>query len=313
MAQPLRIDWSYDLFGTWKVKMLDDKYVPDNIEMFLDFQKERVLMYNQGNVKEGSWKANEADRLILILSENEMDVWRLIYFDSLHLSIQDTVAKVTLHLERSKSEEFKSKVKGSVKPFGFSDVLGSWILLTIDDKNAPSQMNLQLDISTDSSLTITSSKLKQICNWTFNEDKNKIFLVPDSSKKSFEWILVDADADYLSVMDKGKLLRFLRFKRPLTEFDFDKIYGNWQIVELAGTSLLSQPARFIEFRNKGQLTFFTEDKKEGEGKWGFSKEGDGITIISGGNTESWKVLYYDNSYILLELNTLKMLLGKREK
>ena len=81
-AQPLSPGWSDMLQGKWRVEKMNNEAVDKSVNMFLEFNANKLLMINPISTKEADWRANEADREILIKSSDApVEAWQLKYID----------------------------------------------------------------------------------------------------------------------------------------------------------------------------------------------------------------------------------------
>jgi hypothetical protein len=307
-AQPLLSGWSDKLIGNWRVVKIDSVPLAQNIDMFLEFSLEKVVMNNQNKIVEGKWKAIEEKREIQIKTNESFESWQIRYIDSSNLVLYDTLGKATLHLTRFYSK-LNTKVESSVV-LSKSDLVGNWILVSIDDIPVPNDATLNLIMSSSSTLNIKIAKENKAFNWIFNRFKNGIRVYADSSIQFKEWIFTEVDNEHLVFVDQGQKMRFTRYSSPLSKKDENVLSSKWKIVEVGGNTLNEDKSRYMLLDPKGKMFFYTDDKKEGEGNWGINSSKNSLFILSKGETELWKINYINEQELLLEMGNVKMLLRK---
>ena len=307
-AQPLIPGWSEKLMGNWRVVRIDSVPLAQNIDMFLEFSLEKVVMNNQSKIVEGKWKAIEEKREIQIITKESFESWQLRYIDSSDLVLYDTLGKATLHLTKFYGK-LNTKVESSVV-LSKSDLVGNWILVSIDDIPVPNDATLNLMISSGSTLNIKIAKENKVFNWIFNRARNGIKIYPDSSNHYKEWIFVELDSEQLIFVDQGQKMRFIRYISPLSQKDEKLLASRWKIVEVGGNTLNEDKSRYMQLDSKGKMFFYTDNKKEGEGNWGINSGKNSLFILSKGATELWKILFLNEQDLLLEMENIKMLLRR---
>ena len=307
-AQPLIPGWSDKLIGNWKVVKIDSVPLAQNIDMFLKFSLEKVVMNNQNKIVEGKWKAIEEKREIQIKTNESYESWQIRYIDSSNLVLYDTLGKATLHLTKFYGK-LNTKVESSVV-LSKSDLVGNWILVSIDDIPVPNDATLNLMISSGSTLNIKIAKENKVFNWIFNRARNGIKIYPDSSNQYKEWIFTELDSEQLIFVDQGQKMRFIRYISPLSPRDEKYLASKWKIVEVGGNTLNEDKSRYMLLDPKGKMFFYTDDKKEGEGNWGINSSKNSLFILSKGETELWKIYYLNEQEMLLEMGNVKMLLNR---
>jgi hypothetical protein len=307
-AQPLMLGWSEKLIANWRVVKIDSIPLAQNIDMFLEFSPDKVVMNNQNKIVEGRWKAIEESREIQINTKESFESWELRYIDSSNLVLYDTLGKATLHLTKFYGK-FNTQVESSLL-LSKADLVGNWILVSIDNIPVPKEAILNLMISSGSTLNIKIAKENKLFNWIYNKARNGIKIYPDSSIQYKEWIFTELDSDQLVFVDQGQIMRFIRYISPLSHKDEKLLASKWKIVEVGGNTLNEDKSRYMQLDSKGKMFFYTDDKKEGEGNWGINSGKDSLFILSKGATELWKILFINEQELLLEMDNLKMLLTK---
>lgn len=312
IAQPLLPDWGKQLVGTWRVERMDTAVMAEGVNMFLEFLPDQLLMHNQQNIKKAEWKVLEAERQILIKSEgNNIEAWQVKYIDAARLAIFDTVGNVTLYLSR-----YKGRIEDANSKFAViasrGDLVGNWLLVSIDDAPIPQNVNLSLEVHSSGRLSVKVAKETQLFRWKFNEARSRIKIIADSTSVPIEWIFTEVEKDRLCFIDQGKNMRFTRYVAPLSSAQEAMLPGKWKIMEVGGSELPNNESfsRFMVLESTGKLAFFTNEKKEGEGTWGLNSTKNGLFVLSGGGTEHWNILSVSKDELLLELEELKMLLRK---
>jgi len=306
-AQPLLLGWSDILQGKWRVEKMNNETVDNNVNMFLEFKNDKLLMINPVSTKEADWRADEAERKILIKSENNpVEAWELKYIDSSSFAIFDTLGASTLYLRRYNLPDDFAPVKISK-----SQICGTWLLLNIDGQPIPNNVNLELQISSLEKLKIKVGPETKTYNWTFNRSSNGIKFLQDSSVTK-NWVFTAVENDRMSFLDNGRKMNFIRYNAPLTKTQEKLIASKWKIAEVEGVSMPNSAtvSRFMEMKPDGKMYFYSNDKKEGEGSWGMNSSKTGFFVISGDGTEQWLVYQIDEKEMLLEMEGLKMLLQR---
>ncbi len=307
-AQPLNTGWSKLLQGKWSVEMIDTLPIDRNINMFLEFQKEKLLMHNPQQTKEVLWKCDEGLREIYILSDgNHVEAWTVRYIDTFSLAIYDTIGFNTLYLSRYDSSK---AVKGVI--ISRSQICGSWLLVRMDNLPVPKNVNLTLDIYSDMKLNVSVADDVQSFHWKLNENHDGMAIANENGSSTKNWIVTSLDNDKMILFDEGRIMEFCRYLVPLDRSQEKLIAGKWKIVELEGSVMpvSEEFSRYIDLKSEGKLTFATGNKIEGEGTWGLNSTKNSIFILSSGGTELWNIFSINKSEMILELEGLKMLLRK---
>jgi hypothetical protein len=308
-AQPLLPNWSDLLLGKWRVDKMNNELVDADINMFLEFTPDKLLMINPQSTKEAEWRVNEADRVILIKNENEpIEAWQLRYIDSTRLAIFDTLGFTTLYLSR-----YQGKIPDNLIPVSVSksQICGTWLLVNIDNQPIPPNVNLELSISAFQKLKVKVGPDVQLFKWKLNNESNGIKIQQDSTVQK-DWIFMSMENDRMSFMDNGRLMNFTRYNKPLTKTQESLLSAKWTIAEVEAVALPNSQTlvRYMELRSDGKMYFYTNDKKEGEGSWGINSSKTGLFVLSGGGTEQWTILQLEEKELLLEMEGLKMLLTR---
>jgi hypothetical protein len=308
-AQPLMSGWSRLLIGTWKVTKMDSSFMDKEIEMFLKFTPEKVFMQNPQRNLEAEWKVSEDKRQILIKTGENLEAWEVRFIDSLNLSIFDTVGFSTLSFQKYNGD--LSFDENKLISLHKTDIIGIWLLLSIDEAPIPNNMNLTLNIEANNQLKIKAGKETKIFNWQFNESRTRLQLSNADKTLSIDWKFISMDSTHLSFIDKDRVMKFARYVSPLSSSQEMQLSSKWKIIEVAGTPAnTNNRNRYLELNESGKLTFYTNDKKEGEGTWGIKSTKNAIFILSGGGTELWNILAFSPNEMLLEMGGVKMLLQR---
>jgi hypothetical protein len=221
--------------------------------------------------------------------------------------LYDTLGKATLHLTKFYGKNIQ--VESSLI-LSKADLVGNWILVSIDNIPVPKEAILNLMISSGSTLNIRIAKENKLFNWIFNKSINGIKIYPDSSNQYKEWIFTELDREQLIFVDQGQKMRFIRYISPLSQKDEKLLASKWKIVEVGGNTLNEEKSRYMQLDSKGKMFFYTDNKKEGEGNWGINSGKDSLFILSKGATELWKILFINEQELLLEMENIKMLLRR---
>jgi hypothetical protein len=306
-AQPLLEGWSEMLLGKWKVDRIDTIIMASGVNMFLDFQEDKLLMINPSATKEAQWKANEASKEIYIKTQGDLvEAWQVRYIDKSHLQIFDTIGFSMLYL--SKYDPLKDV---PTVPISRSEICGTWLLLNIDGVALPRNVNLELQILASGTLKIKIAQELQIYTWKFNAEKNGVLLLKDNVIEK-EWLFSEVDNKSFSFYEKGRKMNFTRYNAPLSSSQEKSLVAKWKIMEVEGSLMPNNEfiSRYMELNSNSKMYFYSNDKKEGEGNWGINSTKSAILIISGGGTELWNIYHLENDELLLELEGIKMLLKK---
>jgi len=308
-AQPLLPGWSEMLLGKWRVEKMNNDPIDKDINMFLEFRNDKLLMINPQTTKEAEWRVNEVNREILIKTDkSEIDAWQLKYIDSTHLIIFDTVGFATLYLRK-----YDGKILSNINPVKISksQICGTWLLVNIDNQPIPKNVNLELQISSSENLKVKVGQETQRFRWKFNQESNGIKIQQDSVLPK-DWIFTSIETDRMSFLDNGRLMNFTRYNAPLLKSQEIFVSGKWKIEEVEGVQMPQSQSvsRYMELNANGKMYFYTNDKKEGEGTWGMNSSKTGFFVISGGGTEQWIICHIDEKELLVEMDGLKMLLSK---
>ena len=306
-AQPLLPGWSDMLQGKWRVEKMNNEAVDNNVNMFLEFNANKLLMVNPLSTKEADWRVNEADREILIKTgDAPVEAWQLKYIDSSSLAIFDTLGFTTLYMRRYSLPADFVPVQVSK-----SQICGSWLLVNIDGQPIPNNVNLELQISSLDKLKIKVGSETKRYNWTFNNSGNGIKFQQDSSSAKV-WVFKSVENDRMCFLDNGRQMNFTRYNAPLSKTQEKLIAAKWKIAEVEGVPMPNSEivSRYMEMNPDGKMYFYSNDKKEGEGSWGMNSSKTGFFVISGGGTEQWLVYQLDEKEMLLEMDGLKMLLQR---
>jgi hypothetical protein len=304
-AQPLLPGWADILQGKWRVEKMNNEAVDNSVNMFLEFNADKLLMINPISTKEADFRVNEADREILIKSSDApVEAWQLKYIDSSSLVIFDTLGFTTLYMRRYSLPANFVPVQVSK-----SQICGSWLLVNIDGQPIPKNVNLELQISSLDKLKVKVGPETKLYNWTFNKACNGIKFQQDSSSVK-TWVFTIVENDRMSFLDNGRQMNFTRYNAPLSKSQEKIIAAKWKIAEVEGVSMPNSEivSRYMEMNPDGKMYFYSNDKKEGEGSWGMNSSKTGFFVISGGGTEQWLVYHIDEKEMLLEMDGLKMLL-----
>ena len=309
IAQPLLSGWSRQLIGTWKVTKMDSSVMDKEVEMFLKFTPEKVFMQNPQRNIEAEWKVNEDKRQILIKTGENIEAWEVRFIDSLNLSIFDTVGFSKLSFQRYNGDlELNEDKLISLQK---TDIVGTWLLLSIDEAPIPNNMNLTLYVEANNQIKIKAGKEIKLFSWQFNESRTRLQLSNPEKTLSIDWKFISLDSTHLSFIDKDRVMKFARYVSPLSSSQEKLLSSKWKIMEVAGTpASTNNKIRYLELNENGKLTFYTNDKKEGEGTWGIKSSKNAIFILSGGGTELWNILSFSPNEMLLEMGGVKMLLEK---
>ncbi len=306
-AQPLLPGWSDMLQGKWRVEKMNNETIDKNVNMFLEFKNDKILMINPISTKEANWRADESGRKILIKSDiNPVEAWELKYVDSSSLVIFDTLGASILYLSKYNLPDNFTPVQVSK-----SQICGSWLLVNIDGQPIPNNVNLELQISSLDKLKIKVGSETKRYNWTFNKAGNGIKFQQDSSSAKV-WVFTAVENERMSFLDNGRQMNFTRYNAPLSKTQEKLIAAKWKIAEVEGAPMPNSEivSRYMEMNSDGKMYFYSNDKKEGEGSWGMNSSKTGFFVISGGGTEQWLVYQLDEKEMLLEMDGLKMLLQR---
>jgi hypothetical protein len=304
-AQPLMPGWSEMLLGKWRVEKMNNQTIDNGVNMFLEFKPDKLLMINPQSTREADWRVNEAEREILIKSEDApLEAWQLRYIDSSNLALFDTLGFTTLFLRRYNipSDLFPVQVSKS-------QICGTWLLVNIDGQPIPNNINLELQISSLDKFKLKVGAETKNYDWTFNKATNGIKFQQDSTISKV-WVFISLENDRMSFLDNGRRMNFTRYNAPLTQSQEKLISAKWKIAEVEGVSMPNSQtvSRYMEMKSDGKMYFYSNDKKEGEGNWGMNSSKTGFFVISGDGTEQWLVYHLNEKEMLLEMEGLKMLL-----
>jgi hypothetical protein len=306
-TQPLKLDWENDLLGKWQVYKMGEENVPDDAKLFLEFMEDKLLMHNQGRIREAEWKVLDAERKILIRTEEGIESWDLVSIDLTQLSIYDTIGDKTVYFKR-----FEGEIKGTLSlktaKASYSDLVGTWLVVTVNGQKTP--VSLKIVFNANGQMQLTVAKEIQKANWKLNPGLTEIILVPEGAAP-IQWKITEINTDNLSFVDQGDEMRLTRYVEPIMPDKETLLLGKWTIVEVGGNpASVEGQTRFVSLDASGKLTFFTNEKKEGEASWGLSDTRTGIHIVGLESNEYWKILSSNEKELLLEMEGLKMLLKK---
>lgn len=306
-AQPLKLNWKEDLVGKWQVYKMDTAAVPAHAKLFLEFLPNKVLMHNQGRIREGEWRVMDVERKILIRTEEGVESWNLLFLDGTQLSIFDTVGNTAVHFKRFQGEIGSTLPTKAVRTTQ-SDLIGTWLVVSVNGQNSP--VNLKISFSTDGQMQLKVGQELQKAVWKLDESKTRIILVPEGAAP-IDWIVTEISTDNLSFVDQKDEMRLTRYVYPVTPDTETGLLGKWRIIEVGGVAPPNENiVRSVTFHATGSMEFHSNDKKEGEGSWGLSDTRTGIHIVSKSSNEYWKILSYSEKELLLEIDGLKMLLKR---
>lgn len=306
-AQPLKLDWQNDLLGKWQVYKMGEETVPDEAKLFLEFMEDKVLMHNQGRIREAEWKVLDIERKILIRTEEGVESWDLVNLDPQYLSIHDTIGDKTVYFKR-----FEGEIKGTLSikstKANLSDLVGTWLVVTVNGQKTP--VSLKIIFKANGKMQLNVAKETQKASWQLSSNLSEIILIPEGAAP-IQWKITDISTNNLSFVDQGDEMRLTRYIEPVMPDKEALLLGKWTIVEVGGNpASVEGTTRYVSLDATGKLEFFTNEKMEGEASWGLSDTKTGIHIVGIDSNEYWKILSSNEKELLMEMEGLKMLLKK---